>query len=86
MALNGDALGSAIKTAIDLVGAGLPDEQRAQVLQNRDLIFKAMGNAIVTYLIANTDVVAPATTGLLAGTTPVTGPSTWTKAIGGGIL
>ena len=40
MAMNGDTLGLAIKAAIDAVG----DKT------NRDDVFKAMGNAIVTHI------------------------------------
>lgn len=46
MPLSGDALGMAIKAAIDAVG----DKT------DRDAVFKAMGGAIVTYLQANGDV------------------------------
>lgn len=45
MALSGDALGLAIKAAVD----GLSAEEAA----DREELFKTMGNAIITYLVTN---------------------------------
>jgi hypothetical protein len=56
MALNGPALGDAIKAATD----ALTDAQKA----NRVTLFEAMGSAIVTYLVTNAQVgVTVSTTG-----------------------
>lgn len=52
----GDVLGAAIKSAID----SLSDEEK----QNRDEIFKAIGEAIIAHIIANgIGAVAGVTTG-----------------------
>jgi hypothetical protein len=52
MALNGDALGLAIKVAVDAV------ENKS----DREALFKAIGNAIITYITANATVTIPGLT------------------------
>lgn len=67
MALNGDALGMAIKAATDAISDP----------RDRDEIFKALGNAIVNYLVANAAVVVTSVGGVTMGT-GVSGPGTGT--------
>ena len=69
MALNGDALGLAIKSAVD----ALTVEQAA----DREELFKAMGNAIVTYITTNAQVVVASVSGVTAGVA-ASGPGTGT--------
>lgn len=49
----GDALGSLLKAAVDGVVASATASGQAV---DRDAMFKAMGNAIVAFLLANGDV------------------------------
>lgn len=69
MALNGDALGLAMKAAVD----GLSDADKA----DRTAVFKAMGNAITVYLVTNTVVVVTSVAGVTPGV-GVSGPGTGT--------
>lgn len=66
MAMNGDELGVAMRKAIDLVDQS-----------NRDAVFRAMGRAIVSYLIANVEVVVTTVSGVLTGSDS-SGPGTGT--------
>lgn len=67
MALNGTALGDAIKAAVDAVGD--PTDRQA--------VFRAIGTAIATYLVANTQVVVTSVTGVTTGA-GTSGPGTGT--------
>lgn len=72
MALNGDLLGAAIKAGIDGVG----DKT------DRDAVFKAMGDAIVAYIVANAVVIV--TVASVSGVTTgggVSGPGAGTGTI-----
>ena len=69
MALDGDALGELIKTDIDVVVAAAI---AAKTSVDRDDLYKAMGNAIVNYLVANT-LVLPTALVAPSGGGPVTG-------------
>lgn len=71
MALNGNALGDAIKAAVDAVGNKT----------DRVAVYRAMGSAIVTYITANAQVGSTGTaTGVTAGAAavPVTATGTIT--------
>lgn len=68
MALNGDVLGDAIKSAID----ALPDPKT-----DRTAIFRAIGNAIVLHITANAAVVVTSVSGVTTGG-GVSGPGTGT--------
>lgn len=68
MAMNGDALGDAIKAAVD----ALPDPKT-----DRTAIFRAMGNAIVAHIQANAQVAVTSVTGVTTGG-GVSGPGTGT--------
>lgn len=70
MALNGNALGDAIRVAID----ALSDEQKAS---DREAIYRAMGTAIVSYLVVNTQVIVTNVTGVTTGGS-TSGPGTGT--------
>lgn len=59
MALDGDALGLAMKAAVD----SLSDADK----RDRTKVFKAMGGAIVTYLVANTVVAVVSVSGVTPG-------------------
>lgn len=68
MALDGNALGQAIKAAVSAV------EDPAN---NRDELFEAMGTAIVNYIVANAQVVVASVTGVSSGVS-TSGPGTGT--------
>lgn len=70
MALNGDALGEVIKAATDAV---IADALAAGTRVDRDALFKAMGNAIVNYIVTNAVVVVP---GVTSGTFAAAGTVT----------
>lgn len=74
MAMNGDMLGLAIKTAVHAAAAANPGDA--------DAMFKAMGNAIVAHIEANAVVAVTVTSvsGVTAGA-GVSGPGTGTGAI-----
>lgn len=67
MALSGDALGLAIKAAVDALSA----EEAA----DREELFKTMGNAIVSYLVANAVVTVTSVSGVTTGPS-ASGPGT----------
>lgn len=63
MPLNGNDLGDAIQAAIDAVT--LPEEGATPAY--RQNVMRAQGNALVDYLIANTEVVGVAVSAVTAG-------------------
>lgn len=69
MALVGDDLGLAMKAAVD----ALSDADK----RDRTKVFKAMGNAITTYLVAHTQVAVVSVSGVTPGG-GVSGPGTGT--------
>lgn len=71
--MNGDALGDAIKAAVDAAVSGTPAAGSAQ----RTAIFRAMGSAIVTHITANAAVVVTSVSGVTTGG-GVSGPGTGT--------
>lgn len=73
MPLSGNALGDAIKAAVDAYVSGADP---AGVNYRRDL-FRTMGNAIVTYLVANASVVVASVSGVTTGG-GTSGPGTGT--------
>jgi len=74
MAMNGDALGLAIKTAVQAAAASNPSDT--------DAMFKAMGNAIVDHIhsFAAVTVTVTSVTGVTAGAA-ASGPGTGTGTI-----
>lgn len=79
MALNGDALGLAMIAAMDAYVAGIPDPKPDNY--NRTEGFKALGNAIVDYIIANavvsSNVIVTSVSGVTVGA-GVSGPGAGT--------
>ena len=72
MALNGNTLGDLIRTSVDAAIAAHPDANEAQ----RQAVFRAIGNAIVTHVLTAQVVVAS-----VSAVTPgmgVSGPGTGT--------
>ncbi len=59
MALNGDALGLAIKAAVEAAVASSPTDRTA--------MFKAIGNAIVTHITTSGQVIVASVSGVTTG-------------------
>lgn len=74
MALSGDILGQLIKANIDAQALVDPTD--------RDALFKAMGNAIVSHITANAQVISTVTVVSVGGVTP--GPGTSGSGAGTG--
>lgn len=60
MAMNGDALGDAMKAAVDAAVSGGGEV-------DRQAMFRALGTAIVTYITANAVVVVASVSGVTTG-------------------
>lgn len=70
MALNGNALGDAVVTALEGVDGSMTDDQKAQLTT----AWHAIGTAIVTYITANAQVASSVTVSSVTGVT--SGPGT----------
>lgn len=70
MALNGNALGDAVVTALEGVDPSMTDDQKAQLTS----AWHAIGTAIVAYVTANAQVSSSVTVSSVSGVT--TGPGT----------
>lgn len=69
MAMNGDVLGDAIKVAVDAAAAGDPTDRQA--------LFRAIANAIVTHITATAIVTVPSVSAVTPGV-GVSGPGVGT--------
>ena len=73
MPLNGTALGDAVAAAIIATDPGMTDDQKAQLQSS----WEAIGQAIVTYFVANTEVIVESVSGVMTGG-GTSGPGTGT--------
>lgn len=73
MALSGTVLGALIKTNVDAVVAAKPPNSPI----SRDELFQAIGNAIVTHITANAQVIVASVSGVTTGP-GTSGPGTGT--------